>query len=738
MSAPTVSPVSGSCFSFGVFTIDLRARKLLRGSDAVPLPARAFDSLAYLVTNAGQPLDKNEIISAAWRDVAVTDDSLIHAISVIRRALGDDPEQPSFIETIPRFGYRFVTTVVPLGEHPPAAEQQVPVANGAGAAEVSRGKVRRWREALAIGCLMLAVIGLTVWVLGSMRHPPPAMPNDGRVVRLDQLAPAGTTIVSGGAVSPTGTHLAFVALDDATGETAVWVRALHSTEMIKLAGTARASRPFWSPDGGQIAFFSNGNLSAVNLSGEPARTIAAVGPTAIGGSWGGDDMILFADWTKGIYAVSARGGSVRRLTHVDHSAPEFVHAWPQLLPDGRHFLYQIVTIDPSRAGVYIGAIGSQQSVRLIDGASPAVYVSPGYLLYIRHDMLMAEGFDASRLTLDGRPAVLARGVSILSWQHADVVSGSRDVIAFRESHARQRLRVVDRAGEEQQAFDAPTRLMDIRLSPDGKQLIGMSSIAEPPELWSMDLTLLQHTRLAPDAISPVWAPDGARLAFTARGGLDLYIRPTAGADVGPIISDRFVKVLNDWTPDGRELVFSQLDPETKLDLWIWSPTRGPTPLLRSRHSEMQARISPDGRWIAYVSDASGAAEVHVARYPQLTGMRRLSVSGGAQPQWRRDQSEFFYLSLDNALMVVPITAGMSFGTPRRLFRTTITGHAADVRDSYVVSSDGQSFVFEGPPEISQTSHISVVLNWTAALMPPAAQKFGLSRFADLRLTSTRR
>jgi DNA-binding winged helix-turn-helix (wHTH) protein len=230
MSAPTVSPVSGSRFSFGVFTIDLRARKLLRGSDAVPLPARAFDALAYLATNAGQPIDKNEIISAAWRDVAVTDDSLIHAFSVIRKALGDDPEQPSFIETIPRFGYRFVTTVVPLGEHPPAAGQQVLAANGARAAEASTsGKV--WREALALGCLMLAVVGLTVWVLGSIIHPPPAMPDGDRVVRLDQLAPAGTTIISGGAVSPTGTHLAFVALDDATGETAVHAAASPPKEL---------------------------------------------------------------------------------------------------------------------------------------------------------------------------------------------------------------------------------------------------------------------------------------------------------------------------------------------------------------------------------------------------------------------------------------------------------------------------------------------------------------------------
>jgi hypothetical protein len=231
------------------------------------------------------------------------------------------------------------------------------------------------------------------------------MPDDGRVVRLDQLAPAGTTIISGGAMSPTGTHLAFVALDDATGETAVWVRALHSTEMVKLAGTARASRPFWSPDGEQIAFFSNGNLSAVNLSGEPAQTIAAVGPTAIGGSWGGNDMILFGDWTKGIYAVPARGGSVRRLTRVDHSAPEFVHAYYSA---GRRHPSSDFSIDPSRAGVYIGAVGSQKERARC--CVPAVLRRRVTCVHPAH--ADGQGFDASRPTLDGRPVVLARGVSI--------------------------------------------------------------------------------------------------------------------------------------------------------------------------------------------------------------------------------------------------------------------------------------------------------------------------------------
>ncbi len=402
MSAARVSSLFGSRFSFGRFTIDLRARKLWRGTDGVALPARVFDTLAYLVTHAGQQVDKHEIISAAWRDVAVTDDSLIHAISVLRKALGDDPEQPAFIQTVPRPGYRFVMTVEP--ESCGAGQQEsVPTAdeNPPHLRRVTGVSFTRWREVVVLGCLMLGTVIGVVWILESIhRSRTSAADAPDRVVRFDQLAPAGTTLVSGGAVSPTGSHMAFVALDEATGETSVWVRALRSTELVKLAGTARASRPFWSPDGRQIAFFSSGNLSAVSLSGEPARTIAAVGPTAVGGSWGDNNLILYADWTKGIYAVPDRGGSVSSLTQLDHTAPEFVHAWPQLLPDGHHFLYQIVSMDPSRAGLYIGTIGSRESARLLDGASPAVYSSPGSLLYIRHDH--ADGRGVRCLSPDAR------------------------------------------------------------------------------------------------------------------------------------------------------------------------------------------------------------------------------------------------------------------------------------------------------------------------------------------------
>jgi dipeptidyl aminopeptidase/acylaminoacyl peptidase len=625
---------------------------------------------------------------------------------------------------------------------PPAAGQDAPAAtNPVSHALVPGPAVKPWlawmhadhREAIVSGLVVLGIVALAFWLSNAARGwRTPGIRYSDPMVQLDQTAPAGTIIVSGGVVSPTGDHLTFVALDERTGETALWARGLRSSALVKLPDTARASHPFWSPDGRFIAFFADGKLSAVGLSGESAHTIAAIGSTPAGGDWGANDLILFADWTSGIHAVPARGGPVTALTQIDRSAPDFAHAWPQFLPDGRHFVYQLVSMDPARAGVYLGSVGSPDRARLLDGPSPAVYAPPGYLLYVRHDMLMAEGFDASRLKLDGRSVVLARGVPIVSWQNADVISASREVLAFREGNARQRLRITDRSGLERRSIDVPSHLVDLRVSPDQRQLLATSSSTHPPELWIVDLALRQHTVLESDAIAPVWAPDGARVAFTARGGLDLFIRRTAEPNIGPVVSDHTLKVLNDWSPDGREIIYSQLDPATKLDLWVWSLSGRPRPLLNSRFNETQARISPDGRWMAYVSDESGTLEVYVRRYPQLTDVRRISFGGAAQPQWRRDQSELFYLAPDNTLTAVPITGteAMSFGVPQRLFRTSIMGHASDLRDSYVAMADGQSFLFEGPLEMSHAPRISVVVNWTAGLIPGASRRVATTLGSD--------
>jgi DNA-binding winged helix-turn-helix (wHTH) protein/Tol biopolymer transport system component len=707
----SASLASASRYSFGVFSVDLRTRKLKKGSTPVPIPARAFDTLVYLVANRRQVVDKNDIIAAAWRDVAVTDNSLTHAISVLRHALDDDPDNPTFIETVPRVGYRFVGEV----NTPSPATPAVAATNERPTAMVSRS---RWSP-LAVGLLLLSIAATSWWIASAIYKSRPAEARDASgVVRLNQLAPPGTTILSGGVVSPSGNDLTFVARDDVTGQTALWVRSLRSSGLEKLAWTEGASKPFWSPDGRFIAFFANGRLSAVARSGDAARTIAITGSTPAGGSWGRDNIILFADWTSGLNALSAAGGPVRPITRVDHAMLDFAHAWPRFLPDGHHFLYQVVSLDPLRSGVYAGSIDSPSRVRVLDVISPAVYVPPGVLLYVRHDMLMAEGFDASRLTLDGRPVVLARGVAVSSWQDADVVSVSQDVLAFREGDSGQRLHVVDRAGMEKDSIDVSPGLTNLRLAPDQQRLVATSAPTEAGALWMIDLESRQHTRFASNAIGPVWAPDSDRVAFTANGGFDLYVTRRGAASSGPIVTDGFVKILNDWSPDGRAIVYSQLDPATKLDLWELPAAGGPRrPLLKTRFNESQARISPDGRWIAYLSDESGEPEIYVRRYPDMTQPTQVSVGGGAQAQWRHDQSELFYLSADNTLMAVPVHASgdISFGSPRRLFRTSVGFSPSDIRDSYVVMADGESFLLQASPDVTRPPHISVVINWMARL-----------------------
>jgi len=384
---------------------------------------------------------------------------------------------------------------------------------------------------------------------------------------------------------------------------------------------------------------------------------------------------------------------------------------------------EVVAIDGSRAGVFAGSLDSPRSIRLLD-ASAATFAPPGYLLYVQHDMLMAEALDLERMALSGRPVLLARGVSTPSLAEGNVVSGSRELLAFREGARRQQLTQVDRAGAERGGvIDTPVALSNLRLSPDGGSLLATGSVTDAPGVWLVDLAGRQQTRLSADGLGSVWSPDGRRIAFSTRGGRDLFVRSARdGADARIVATDAFVKIVNDWSPDGRQMIYAQIDAETKLDLWSVLAAGGtPTPLLKTPFNEAQARISPDGRWIAYVTEQSGAGEVWARRYPQMDEARQVSVGGGGQPQWRSDQSELFYLSPDHALMAVdaPGAARPAFGSPRRLFHTSIVGSPSDARDSYAVMPDGRTFLLYGNQDATGPVPITLIRNWAAGLTPVA-------------------
>ena len=718
-------------YAFDAFRIDVDATRLSRGDEALSLPSRAFDALVYLVEHRDRLVGKDEMVAAIWHDVAVTDDSLIHAISVLRRTIGDDRNDPRYIETIPRRGYRFIGTVTVVDSEPVATGHVHRRVHDAGhparIPNLPGPQVPRRRNTDIRVVTGLAVLAALIAVLALRLFGTPSPVGNTQLValRFSQPSPAGARLISGGALSPDGRYLAFVARDDTRGESSIWTRAMPSGEISRLDGTTDASNPFWAPDSRRIGFFANGKLAAVDVGTGQRRSIAPVGLTTAGGAWGEDGTILFAEWSNGLYCVPATGDGARvAIAGLDSSAGDISVSWPQFLPGSRRFLYHLTSLDPERTGTYVGDLDTRESYRLIATESPAVFAPPHYLLHVQNDMLIAEEIDPDRIELTGRAIVVARNVSPPSLGADDIVSASGNVLAFRNGHKEQDLAWLDRTGERMGIVQAPTMLYNPRISPDESQLLATSSITNDPGLWVASLSREEYARLEKDAIAPLWSPDGTSVAFTSRGGLDLLVRGLdSGGTKRMLVTDSTVKILNDWSPDGTHLIYTRAGKETGLDLWT-TVIEGASaePLLATPFSETQARISPDGSWMAYASDESGAFEVYLERYPGLGDKHRISTSGGGQPQWRPDQRELFYLSADRKLMAVDVRTGphaaVELGRPRALFSAPIGGDPGDARDHYAVAANGTRFLIDGQSDGGGNAEIIILVNWMAGSVEP--------------------
>ena len=382
----------------------------------------------YLITHRNRALDRDEIIANVWRDVAVTDDSLIHAVSVLRRALGDDPAHASFIETIPRRGYRFVGHVETIEAPEPANEPPVEATDSPENSLPTRGASWPWRTAMAAAVVVVVITATILY-----RHRAFSGATNPTAVRLEQVAPPGTTIVSGGVVSPTGRQFAFVARDEVTERTALWVRALDANEARMLPGTDGAAHAFFSPDGQQVAFFRTGELVATDLGGGQLRRIATVHGASAGGSWGADGVIVFAEWMTGLYAVSAAGGHVspsldsitRHSTSRTHGrVPSRREAFPVSGGQSRQHTSRRIRLGRRWANEHAAA-----------GRGRGCRVSSSRVSNVRErGMLMAEPFDAVQLRLGGRAVLLSRiSLRRRSWrerhlrfpEHAGIPDGQR-------------------------------------------------------------------------------------------------------------------------------------------------------------------------------------------------------------------------------------------------------------------------------------------------------------------------
>jgi eukaryotic-like serine/threonine-protein kinase len=720
-------PASASQFAFGQFRVDAGARQLWCEDRLVPLNTRVFDTLMVLLTHHDRVVEKDELLKAVWPDSFVSEDSLTQSIWALRRALGDHSSQPTFVATVPRRGYRFVAPVtVAAVEQSSTAAAAAVLGNGAPSLEpghsapaapesAAPAPLPTGRSRYLWATAAIAVLGVASMVaLNRGTAAPIAAP-----VRTTVPAASGTAIVSGAVVSPDSQYLAFVAQDDDSGRIRLWVRTLETGEARPLTGTEGAARPFWAPTSAALGFFANGRLRTVALSGDGPRTIATVGINPGGGSWGTGGVILFAGSRTAIQSVAETGGRVTTVTALDAAHRERAHRWPSFLPDGKQFLYTVVSNDPDHAGTYVGSLAGARK-RLFDMPTAyATYAASGHILYVRDSTLMAQRFDAESATLRGTPIVVAGRVAAPDFLNGAYVSGSvAGLLTYGGGWTGGKLTWVDRAGNRLGEIDSPTALHNPALSDDERLVLADTSGELNPELqgvWRIDLGRGTRNRLLRGGIG-LWSPDGQQVAFaTGEGGVsDIFLTPATGQNERKeLLRSAESKGLNDWSRDGRHLVFISTNPETRSDLWVLPLTGGAAvPYLRTPFEELQGQVSPDGRWLAYTSDESGRWEVYVQSFPTPGTKHVISNDGGGEPQWRADGRELFYMALDHTLMSVPVASSAPWrsGRPVPLFRAAVAGDLTRYRNRYQVADNGQRFLLDSVVN-DGSQDVTLVVNW---------------------------
>ena len=535
--------------------------------------------------------------------------------------------------------------------------------------------------------------------------------------------PEKATDVSAPVISPDGRTIAFLAT--AEGKRSIYVRALDSLSARRLGGTDDASFPFWSPDSRYLAFFTNNKLKKVEATGGVPQTICDA-RAAGGGTWNRDGVILFGLEDNAIQRVSAAGGTATSVLQVDNSRNETGQFWPSFLPDGRHFIYQSWNGTTDDSAIFVASLDGTDRKLLLKNDSNAVYTPPGFLLFARDTTLMAQSFDADKLQLSGEPFPVAEQVTYSGqFSYSNFSISETGVMVFWSgSLSNRQLLWFDRSGKQLGAVGPPGEYNDIVLSPDEKRVALQRIEGGSSDIWLMDLARGLPSRFtfhAADEDDPVWSPDGNTIVFSSsrEGRFNLYRKVSSGAGNEEVLFKSEVegKEGSDWSPDGRFILFDQAGGNNGSDIWAL-PLFGdgkPYALLQTTFSESQGHFSPDGRWFAYTSNESGRNEVYVQSFPPSGGKWLVSTGGGAQPHWRRDGKELFYIAADRKLMAVAVTAGSGFetGAPKPLFQTQVVRY--DAPNRYEVRPDGQRFLVNSPmEEVSQTP-ITVILNWTAAL-----------------------
>jgi Tol biopolymer transport system component len=492
--------------------------------------------------------------------------------------------------------------------------------------------------------------------------------DEGRPIRFQVALPEKSNFVSpdggdlganSGTLSPDGRYLTFAATD-ADGKPKLWVRALDSTSAQPLSGTEDPSFPFWSFDSRYIAFFAEGKLKKVQLGGSLPETICDA-PRPRGGAGNSDNVIVFAPNNPGaLFRVSAAGGVPAAVTKMDESRKERSHRWPYFLPDKTHFLYLALGSPDENTGVWVGSLGSDPPKRLFSTLTNVVYNS-GRLLFLRDNALMAQPFNLSKLESTGEPVRIADQIA----SEPSSTGGGYGLAAFSVSEhgelsyrsgaavVKTQLTWLDRQGRLLGTVGPVGDYWNPAISPDGRQIAVEKRDLPNKDIWILDLARGTETRFTFYAgvdTAPLWSADGKRIAWeSARDGIgQIYVKEAAGVgEEKLLLESQQNKAPVDWAPDNT-LFYVEFDARFRFHIkkLTYPGDAKPSPVLDSKFQERSAlaALSPDGHWLAYVSNESGNDEVYIQTYP-ITGSKwQISTNNGAEIRWRRDGKELFYMT----------------------------------------------------------------------------------------------
>jgi Tol biopolymer transport system component/tRNA A-37 threonylcarbamoyl transferase component Bud32 len=589
------------------------------------------------------------------------------------------------------------------------------------------------RRAARAGWMLAGVlaVALAAAAIAFVSRRSPAEPP--RAVRFSIELPDGVSwqVPDGPSVSPQGTHVIFGAANR-DGTRQYWMRALDSLETRPVPGTEGATfPPAWSPDGRAIAFVHQKQLKRLELAGASAEILTQV-PVYGVPAWHANGVILVArdERPSEILQVPAAGGETTRATILGEAGASVsaagtagvaYDAFPSFFPDGWRFLF----VNFSReGGLYLGTRDTKTRQRLTDVQSEGRFVAPDWVLYVRNSALVAQKLDSDGVRLSGDPVTIVSGVHSTPTGRTAFSASENGVLVYRNTAplAPGELTWVDRSGRTLDVVGDPGYYTNPALSPDGRFLaVGRSERPnEPRDIWVLDLIRGSSSRFTfdpADDLNPVWSPDGSRVAFSSdrKGRRDLYWKNIAGSSAEELAFEGAgEKSLEDWSSDGRTLLYNI---DTRMVASI--PATGEriqATVLDAPFTQSQGRLSPDGRWIAYMSAENTRPDVFVQTYPPGGGKWQVSINGGTEPAWRADGRELFFVSNSRLYAVDVAAVGGRFeaGKPRELFEVPNL-HPEMRRNRYVPAPDGRRFLMLTTPQGSDTSPLTVVVNWETLL-----------------------